>query len=104
VVPQETGPDREYCTHGTGWNPGVYAYILNGYSRTSDLARPDQDRAPKPVDSSAAMSSGDIFNAIFGDGTPFQFNGNVAKHVSSSTPSPGGCVEVPVWPPAGLER
>ena len=22
---------EKYCTNGTGWNPGVYAYILNEY-------------------------------------------------------------------------
>jgi len=22
---------EKYCTHGTGWNPGIYAYILNEY-------------------------------------------------------------------------
>ena len=22
---------EKYCTHGTGWNPGVYAYILDEY-------------------------------------------------------------------------
>ena len=24
---------EKYCTHGTGWNPGVYAYILNEYTK-----------------------------------------------------------------------
>ncbi len=24
---------EKYCTHGTGWNPGVYAYILEGYGK-----------------------------------------------------------------------
>ncbi len=25
---------EKYCTHGTGWNPGVYAYILHEYQNT----------------------------------------------------------------------
>ena len=24
---------EKYCTHGTGWNPGHYAYILNEYRK-----------------------------------------------------------------------
>ena len=27
---------EKYCTHGTGWNPGAYAYILNEYLRRED--------------------------------------------------------------------
>ncbi len=30
---------EKYCTHGTGWNPGEYAYILDEYLKTrADLA------------------------------------------------------------------
>ena len=25
-----------YCTHGTGWNPGAYAYILDEYLERED--------------------------------------------------------------------
>ena len=25
---------EKYCTHGTGWNPGEYAYILKEYQQT----------------------------------------------------------------------
>ena len=27
---------EKYCTHGTGWNPGEYAYILNEYLHRED--------------------------------------------------------------------
>ena len=27
---------EKYCTHGTGWNPGEYAYILNEYMKRED--------------------------------------------------------------------
>ncbi len=27
---------EKYCTHGTGWNPGVYAYILDEYRKRGD--------------------------------------------------------------------
>ena len=31
---------EKYCTHGTGWNPGEYAYILKEYqTQRSDLER-----------------------------------------------------------------
>ena len=37
---------EKYCTHGTGWNPGEYAYVLKHYSETGgDLARADHRMA-----------------------------------------------------------
>ncbi|MCL6629244.1 MAG: alpha-glucosidase/alpha-galactosidase, partial [Armatimonadetes bacterium] len=30
---------EKYCTHGTGWNPGHHAYILNEYQKVADTWR-----------------------------------------------------------------
>ncbi|HEY5467271.1 MAG TPA: alpha-glucosidase/alpha-galactosidase, partial [Clostridia bacterium] len=34
---------EKYCTHGTNWNPGVYAYILDEYLKREDNWRKDID-------------------------------------------------------------
>ena len=89
---------EKYCTHGTGWNPGGHAYILKEYlerentweeqyaelldSDTVDLARGEEYAA-------------DIFNAVFGDHTPFEFNGNVPNTDLIDNLPRGACVEVP---------
>ena len=89
---------EKYCTHGTGWNPGGHAYILNEYieregtweeqfkaaldSETVDLLRGEEYAA-------------DIFNAVFGDNKPFAFNGNVPNIDLIDNLPYGACVEVP---------
>ena len=90
---------EKYCTHGTGWNPGKHAYILETYrerestwesifremieSDNADLERGDEYAAY-------------IFNAIFGDHTPFEFNGNLPNTGLIDNLPRGVCVEVPV--------
>ena len=90
---------EKYCTHGTGWNPGIHAYILNTYLEreaswenmfrkmleedTVDLERGDEYAAY-------------IFNALFGDNTPFGFNGNLPNDGLIDNVPPESCVEVPV--------
>jgi len=45
-----------------------------------------------------------IFNALFGDGEPFVFNGNQLNHGIISNLQPMACVETPVLAsPAGLQ-
>jgi len=90
---------EKYCTHGTGWNPGEYAYILKLYQESENtweqtikewLAEPDVDLARG--EEYAAY----IFNAIFGDNEAFEFNGNVRNnHIIDNLPL-GCCVEVPI--------
>jgi alpha-galactosidase len=89
---------EKYCTHGTGWNPGAYAYILNEYIHRegewkkdieSWLAEPETDL--KPGNEYAAS----IFNAVFGDHTRFEFNGNVRNAGYIDNLPQGCCVEVP---------
>ncbi|MBM3134349.1 MAG: alpha-galactosidase [Chloroflexi bacterium] len=91
---------EKYCTHGMGWNPGEYAYILKEYQkmeRTWKKAARKWFAAKTPI----ALQRGHeyaayIINALHG-GEPFQFNGNVPNSGLISNLPPGACVEVPVW-------
>ncbi len=91
---------EKYCTHGTGWNPGEYAYILKEYTaRAHDW----QDRIqewldnPEPLDLSRGHEyAAYIINAFMG-GDPFKFNGNVANTGLITNLPTGACVEVPVY-------
>jgi len=98
---------EQYCTHGTNWNPGHYAYILNEYRQRGNtwkkdfsdwLASPDWDD-PKKV--AQKLTRGQeyasyIINAWVG-GELFSFNGNVLNTGNLVTNLPTECcVEVPV--------
>ena len=90
---------EKYCTSGTGWNPGVYGYIMNEYLNRKDTWRED---IQKQLDSDEVnLARGQeyatyIFNAIFGDNTMFTFNGNVRNFGLIDNLPQGCCVEVPV--------
>jgi alpha-galactosidase len=91
---------EKYCTHGTGWNPGEYAYILKEYQHNeatwkdqvkAELVRPLTAEDLQRGEEYAAY----IINALKG-GEPFKFNGNVQNtHLITNLPE-GACVEVPV--------
>jgi alpha-galactosidase len=91
---------EKYCTHGTGWNPGEYAYILKEYQHNeatwkdqvkAELARPLNVGDLERGNEYAAY----IINALEG-GEPFKFNGNIQNtHLITNLPE-GACVEVPV--------
>jgi alpha-galactosidase len=89
---------RQYCTHGTGWNPGEYAYILKEYRRKEKTWREDQQRwlksrEPVNIARSNEYCSG-ILNAWLGEDR-FKFNGNVPNN--GAIPNlPPYCVEIPV--------
>jgi len=90
---------ERYCTHGTGWNPGVYAYILNEYLRREREWKADVEEwlsAPSVDLSRGSEYAASIFNAVFGDATIFEFNGNVRNTALIDNLPPGCCVEVPV--------
>lgn len=89
---------EKYCTHGTGWNPGAYGYILEEYRRKEATWRDEiSGWMEQPVDLSRGREyAAYIFNAILGDGEKFTFNGNVRNwHLVENLPY-GCCVEVPV--------
>lgn len=90
---------EKYCTHGTGWNPGEYAYILKEYLHREKCWKKD---IKKWFDEGAEMSlergheyAASIINAYMG-GEPFLFNGNVPNTGLITNLPDGACVEVPV--------
>ncbi len=91
---------EKYCTHGTGWNPGEYAYILKEY-QNAERTWKDEARqwfaAETPIQlERGAEYAAFIINALIG-GDPFQFNGNVPNTDLVTNLPQGSCVEVPVW-------
>lgn len=92
---------EKYCIHGTGWNPGEYAYILKDYQSTEKtwkngvkdaLARELTPDDLKRGEEYAAY----IINGLQG-GDPFKFNGNVQNAGLISNLPASACVEVPVY-------
>jgi alpha-galactosidase len=89
---------EKYCTHGTGWNPGVFAYIRDEYLNTEATWR---DTIKEELEQPVKLERGNeyaasIFNATIGDGTLFEFNGNVRNFGLIDNLPEGCCVEVPV--------
>ncbi len=88
-----------YCTHGTGWNPG------KDWMERHDPAYGHKERRVAEFN---RWITGDIdltrgreyaayiFNAVFGDHTMFEFNGNVRNWGLIDNLPAGCCVEVPV--------
>ncbi|OZB91241.1 alpha-galactosidase [Paenibacillus sp. XY044] len=89
---------EKYCTNGTGWNPGEYAYIIKGYEQRQGSWKEQMQRwMDEPVDLKRGEEyAAYIFNATIGDGTLFKFNGNVRNHGLIDNLPDGCCVEVPV--------
>jgi alpha-galactosidase len=91
---------EKYCTHGTGWNPGVYGYILKEYLDREKTWKEEIQAwldDPKQLDLKREKEyAASIINAHMG-GEPFRFNGNVAnRHLITNLPL-DACVEVPVF-------
>jgi alpha-galactosidase len=92
---------EKYCTHGTGWNPGEYAYILKEYQRTEatwkDGVRVELAKEVTQSDLARGLEyAAYIINALKG-GEPFKFNGNVPNTGIITNLPQGACVEVPVY-------
>jgi len=98
---------EKYCTTGTGWNPGVYAYILDGYRKAGQgwkknfqdwIDNPEWNDADKVAQKLARGHeyASYIANAWLGHEL-FRFNGNVLNTGRMVTNLPQDCcVEVPV--------
>ena len=91
---------EKYCLHGTGWNPGEYAYILKEYQNAKDTWK---DEAHKWFAQETPISlergheyAAYIINALQG-GEIFAFNGNVPNTGLITNLPEGACVEVPVY-------
>lgn len=91
---------EKYCTHGTGWNPGVYGYIVNRYLQDRVTWREDTRawlESPDPISLERGHEfAAYIINALLG-GEPFEFYGNVPNTALISNLPQNACVEVPVW-------
>jgi alpha-galactosidase len=89
---------EKYCTHGTGWNPGLSQYILKEYSRREHDWRVEIDRwFEQPADLERGNEyAASIINALQG-GEIFEFNGNVRNAGLVTNLPPDACVEVPVY-------
>ncbi|MFH0918847.1 MAG: alpha-galactosidase [Fibrobacterota bacterium] len=90
---------KKYCTRGTGWNPGHYAYILGEYLRADKTWKKETQAwfkkgAPISLERGHEYAAS-IANAYLG-GEPFTFNGNVPNTGAISNLPTGVCVEVPV--------
>lgn len=91
---------EKYCTHGTGWNPGVHRYILDHYTNRAQNWKEDA-REWFAKETPISLERGHeyaayIINALQG-GEPFEFNGNVANNGLIDNLPQNCCVEVPVW-------
>jgi alpha-galactosidase len=91
---------ERYCTHGTGWNPGVHAYILQEYQEREHTWK-DEARQWFAKDTPISLERGHeyaahIINAWKG-GKVFSFNGNVPNTGLITNLPEDACVEVPVF-------
>ena len=89
---------EKYCTHGTNWNPGEYAYILKEYRNRETTWKGEIEKwFQEPVELKRGEEyAAYIFNAILGDGEMFKFNGNVRNWNLVENLPYGWCVEGPV--------
>ena len=91
---------EKYCTHGTGWNPGEYAYIIKEREKRIRTWREETQRwlaEDTPIELERGHEyAAYIMNALEG-GEPFQYNGNVANKGLVTNLPQDACVEVPVW-------
>jgi alpha-galactosidase len=87
-----------YCTDGTGWNPGVHAYILDEYRKAETNWEAEIRKWLKAgkVDLNRGHEyAAYIMNAWLGD-TPYRFHGNVPNADLITNLPREACVEVPV--------
>ena len=90
---------EKYCTHGTGWNPGLHAMGWKGPSSGDDdaLVRRIEEELRQPVNLARGQEyAAYIIDAVTGDGDLFVFNGNVRNRSLIENLPDGACVEVPI--------
>ncbi|HEY9077753.1 MAG TPA: alpha-galactosidase [Anaerolineaceae bacterium] len=91
---------EKYCIHGTGWNPGEYAYILKEYKKREDTWKEEAKKwfaSETPISLARGHEyAAHIINALKG-GEAFSFNGNVPNTKLITNLPDGACVEVPVF-------
>jgi alpha-galactosidase len=88
---------EKYCTHGTGWNPGRQRGVGTKAKKHEHRLREFNNFIDNPVDLKRSDEfASSIFNAVFGDQSMFEFNGNVRNYNIIDNLPYGACVEVPV--------
>lgn len=91
---------KQYCTHGTNWNPGHHAYILNEYLKMKTTWKKKIQAwlaDPKPLNLQRGHEyAASIINAYLG-GDIFEFNGNVPNTGIITNLPAKACVEAPVF-------
>ena len=91
---------KKYCTHGTGWNPGEYAYILKEYQKTEQTWKEEAVKwfaKETPISLERGHEyAAHIINAFKG-GDIFTFNGNMPNHQLITNLPEAACVEIPVF-------
>ena len=94
---------EKYCAdcEGAHWNPGKELYSIELYEqRARDYLKTMEEWLAKPIDKHAPRSqeyAAEIFNAMFGDGQPIEFNGNVINDGCIPNLPADTCVEIPVY-------
>ncbi|MGB9642435.1 MAG: alpha-galactosidase [Candidatus Ratteibacteria bacterium] len=90
---------EKYCTHGTNWNPGEYAFILKHYLKTEKTWKKQVKKwlaSKEPISLERGHEyAAYIINAYLG-GEPYLFNGNVLNAGLVDNLPENACVEVPV--------
>jgi alpha-galactosidase len=97
---------ERYCRHGTGWNPGEHAFLVREHLAREKSWRQDiETKLAAAVDLKRGKEyAAGIFNALFGDGELYRFNGNLRNFGLIDNLPGGSCVEVPVLAsPYGLQ-
>ena len=89
---------EKYCYRGTSWNTGRTNFTIEV---REERARTFDDDLRKFLAEKIDLDRGEeyaasIFNAIFGDGAEFRFNGNVRNFGLIDGLPEGACVELPV--------
>lgn len=89
---------QKYCYRGTSWNTGRTNFTIEHREKRKDDYYTNLEKfLSEPVDLKRGKEyAAYIFNAIFGDGELFSFNGNVRNYGLIDNLPVGACVEVPV--------
>ena len=92
---------EKYCSdhEGAGWNPGEHAFSLNLRLERLKTWRNDFEDWIQNTEVDPKRSreyAAEIFNAMIGDGKPFEFNGNVINDGAIANLPADACVEIPV--------
>lgn len=89
---------EKYCYRGTSWNTGRTNFTIEV---REERARNSEADLEKFLNEKIDLERGNeyasrIFNAVFGDGALYRFNGNVRNFGLIDNLPAGACVEVPV--------